>query len=81
MSRCATFEGASPAAPPKQLCPINTEISAAPIASTSGTAAATTIRIRTVRLRVRTGNADDHPPSTALAAQPERSCRSAIRIA
>ena len=78
MSRSAAFEGASPPAPPTQLCPISTEISAAPMASRTGTAAATTIRIRRVRLRVRTGTADGHPPLTALTTQPKRSCRSVI---
>jgi hypothetical protein len=40
MSRCAIFDGASPLAAPEQLWPINTEISAAPMASSRGTAAA-----------------------------------------
>ena len=56
--------------PPEQLCPINTEISAAPPAKSSGTSAAAMIRIRVVRLRVRTGMTTAHPPSTALASHP-----------
>jgi hypothetical protein len=66
--------------PPEQLCPINTEIGAAPMASRSGTAAAAAISIRAVRLRVRTGTADDHP-SIAPTTQPKRSCRTVTRIA
>ena len=81
MSRCATREGASPPAPPEQLCPISTEIIAAPSASNSGTAAAAAIRIRVLRLRVRTGIANGHPPPTALTSQPDRPSFSVIRSA
>ncbi len=78
MSRCATFDGASPLPPPEQLCPINTEITAAPIASSSGSAAATTIRIRNVRLRERTGIGGNHPLA-APTTQPERRRRDVTR--
>ena len=65
----------------EQVCPTNTEIRATPIASTSGTAAATVIKIQVERLRVMTGTAVDHPPPTWLTSHPRLVRRTVSRTA
>ena len=79
MSRTATGEGASPTPPPVQLWPITTVSSAAPPASSSGNPAATTSRVRTLRLRVTTGTGGAHPSATLLTAHPPACSWSANR--
>jgi hypothetical protein len=56
-------------------------MSAAPVASSSGTAAAAAIKIRVVGLRVRTGIPDVHPLLAAPTTQRVLSSLSVIRNA